>query len=379
MVGVPQIDRALAPAPPGALVALAHEPGVEAEPFLYQCAAAHSAVGRPVVYLTFDRRPSAILRDMTECGGVPRRLDFVDAFSSLVGDRSNATWVASDGRDPVQLAALLARAARERPGAVLVAESLSSLVEQSDPGLFEPAWPALKAAMRGFRMSFALAVRWLGDETLPLEDFDAVIGVRGMHDRVVFGQTFAVERAAWTPQASPSPTPYKVLRPGGVVPYVPKVVVTGAYGAGKSTFVQAVSDTAVSVNRLGTTVALDHGRVTLDGLAADVFGTPGQARFDPVLRTIAGQALGVVVVVDSTDPGSFARAREMMQVVWKEGLPSIIAANKQDSKGALSPREVARRLAAPRHVRVVPCVASRRDDARAVLRELLSQVLEVAP
>ena len=71
VVGVPQIDRALAPAPPGALVALAHEPGVEAEPFLYQCAAAHSAVGRPVVYLTFDRRPSAILRDMTECGGVP--------------------------------------------------------------------------------------------------------------------------------------------------------------------------------------------------------------------------------------------------------------------------------------------------------------------
>jgi len=178
------------------------------------------------------------------------------------------------------------------------------------------------------------------------------------------------------PPADAKPRLYKSMKPGGVFVYIPKIVVTGPFNAGKSSFVRAISDTSVSVDHLGTTVALDHGRVTMDGLTADVFGTPGQARFDPILKVVAGQAVGVILVVDSTKPDTFPRAREMLNQTWKQGLPGIVAANKQDEPDALPPAEVARLLSPPPHVRVVGCSGQDQESGRAVLRMLIEQILE---
>ena len=77
-----------------------------------------------------------------------------------------------------------------------------------------------------------------------------------------------------------------------------KLVVCGGYGAGKTTFVGAISeivpitteapitevsieiDTGAVATKVSTTVALDFGRISLDsGLVLYLFGTPGQARF----------------------------------------------------------------------------------------------------
>jgi uncharacterized protein len=193
---------------------------------------------------------------------------------------------------------------------------------------------------------------------------------------VTTGQYFVVERAQGAPVREPRPRLFKALKPGGVHVYVPKIVVTGPYNAGKSSFIHAISDTAVSADHLGTTVALDHGRITLEGLTADIFGTPGQARFDPILRIVGGQAVGVIVVVDSTKPDSLDRARDMLQQMWRQGLPAIIAANKQDLPGALTPAEVARLMDPPQGIKVVGCQGQDRESGRQVLRELLDQILE---
>ncbi|MDX1611920.1 MAG: GTP-binding protein, partial [Candidatus Thermoplasmatota archaeon] len=161
----------------------------------------------------------------------------------------------------------------------------------------------------------------------------------------------------------------------GVHVYIPKVVVTGPYNAGKSTFVHTVSDTAVSVDRLGTTVALDHGHVTINGVTADIFGTPGQARFDPILRTVAGQALGVIVLVDATKPDTFPRARELLEKTVVHGIPVIIAANKQDLPGALTPEEVEARLKPPRHVKVIGCSGQDRASSRRLLETMNDNIV----
>ena len=75
--------------------------------------------------------------------------------------------------------------------------------------------------------------------------------------------------------------------PGGVKIYIPKILVTGPYHAGKTSFIQSASFRSVSVNRENlegnneTTVALDFGHVKLGGFVVELFGTPGQERFDP--------------------------------------------------------------------------------------------------
>lgn len=380
-VGVPQLDRLLAPVPEHATLVFLNDPGVDAEPFAYQAAQRRLENGGTVVYAVTNRAPSTIARAMREFGcdlaAHRGRVFWVDAFSSLMGMGSEADYVAVSPGNMEEFSTLLDRAGREHPDALLVVDSLSQLIDQGSWERFAAGFPRLLAAMRRFAMSEAIFTRWpySGDLDALLASFDGVVTLRGVEDRVMVSQYFRVERASWRSDLDEKPRLYRSLKPGGVHVYIPKIVVTGPYNAGKSSFIHALSDSAVSVDHLGTTVALDHGRVTMDGLTADVFGTPGQSRFDPILKIVAGQALGVVVVVDSTKPDSFARAREMMHLTWKQGIPGIIAANKQDLPDALPPEEVAKLIAPPPTVKVVGCEGQDRESSRRVLRELIDQIL----
>ncbi len=76
-----------------------------------------------------------------------------------------------------------------------------------------------------------------------------------------------------------------------------KIVITGPFNAGKTTFIKAVSEiTVLSTERrvtegteLGageTTVAMDFGRITVsDDVVLYLFGTPGQERFSFMTRS----------------------------------------------------------------------------------------------
>jgi len=164
---------------------------------------------------------------------------------------------------------------------------------------------------------------------------------------------------------------FKLAKPGGIRAYIPKILVTGPYNAGKSTFVHAVSSKAISVDRLGTTVALDYGHVEYKGFSIDVFGTPGQERFDPILKVLGGEALGVILVVDSTKPETFTRAKELLEKTTKFGLPYVIAANKQDLPNALSPEEIRKRLNLPKDIPIIPTVANKGIGVYEVLDALI--------
>ena len=72
-----------------------------------------------------------------------------------------------------------------------------------------------------------------------------------------------------------------------------KMVVTGPFAAGKTEFINSVSEIDVvsterkitraseAATKGATTVAMDFGRITVDeNLILFLFGTPGQRRFD---------------------------------------------------------------------------------------------------
>jgi len=125
----------------------------------------------------------------------------------------------------------------------------------------------------------------------------------------------------------------------GLVMYVPKILVTGPYNAGKSTTVKTMSETSVSVDRLGTTVALDHGKVERRGIKADIFGTPGQKRFDWALNFLGRSIFGCFLIVDSRNP-DYERAHEMHEELKAKGIPTIVLANFQNKEGSLPPESI---------------------------------------
>jgi hypothetical protein len=208
------------------------------------------------------------------------------------------------------------------------------------------------------------------------ELFNAVIKVGGIAERVIFGQYYGISKVDWT-KAKEATMLFRVLKPGGVKAFIPKILVTGPFNAGKSTFIHSLSTRAVSVDRLGTTIALDHGYVVHRGVSADIFGTPGQERFDPILKLLGGEAMGVFLVVDSTQPSTFARAKSMLELTKTFGLPTVIVANKQDLDGALATDAIREKMKLPADIPIVPTVATEKKGILQAFEILLDKIMEV--
>lgn len=379
--GVPALDRSLGDIPDGGLVLLRHDPTVDAVPFVLQSAASHLREGADVVMLVTNRSPSRSLEGLEEVEAHVdrRRLHIIDAHSALMGMADVAAYPVKDPSDLMQVVARVEQAALAHPRSVLLVDSLSGLLDHADEARFLATLPRLAAAFRRFAFCTAVWTGWPYSQDIEsaLSGFDAVVSLRGVEERVVLHQTLAIERSAWSRPARP--TLYKVDRPGGVLVYVPKVVVIGPHDAGKTTFVHSLCGTALSVERMGTTVAMDRGTVTLDGVKVEVFGTPGEARFDPLLPTLASQAVGAILLLDATRPETFARGKDMLQKVWRRGLRAVIALNKSDRPGALKIEQARRRLAPPPAVPLVSCVANDPASAAAVLTRLVEDVLNPEP
>ncbi|WP_287583089.1 GTP-binding protein [Candidatus Borrarchaeum sp.] len=123
-----------------------------------------------------------------------------------------------------------------------------------------------------------------------------------------------------------------------------KIIITGAFSSGKSTLVQSLAkESAISLDKSGTTVALDHGTVDVLGIPAFLFGTPGLVRFSILRQILSEGADGMIFMVDSANPNieNFNEIwQEMQEIQIVASIPCVIAANKQDLPGAKSVEEI---------------------------------------
>ena len=169
-----------------------------------------------------------------------------------------------------------------------------------------------------------------------------------------------------------------------------KMVVTGPFSAGKTEFIQSVSEIdVVSTERKissaaersvkeSTTVAMDFGRITVDeDIVLYLFGTPGQKRFDFMWEILSEGMLGFIVMVDSTRPETFREARSILETFRAYApTPYVVAANKQDHPDAWDPEDLRIALRIEPEVKLLPCIAKEKDSVRNVLLELLYTILE---
>lgn len=168
-----------------------------------------------------------------------------------------------------------------------------------------------------------------------------------------------------------------------------KMVITGPFSAGKTQFIQSVSEIdVVSTERKissdaervkeDTTVAMDFGRITVDDdLVLYLFGTPGQRRFDFMWEILSEGMLGFVVLVDSVRPETFREAKHILEVFKAyANTPYVVAANKQDLPDAWTPEDVRIALKIEKEVKVLGCVARDKETVKTVLLELLYSILE---
>ena len=174
-----------------------------------------------------------------------------------------------------------------------------------------------------------------------------------------------------------------------------KFVVSGGFGAGKTTFVGAISEipplrteaamTSVgsgvdarkgSADKTTTTVAMDFGRLTVDEtLVMYLFGTPGQERFGFMWENITAGALGAVILVDTSRLDQSFPAVDHFEA---KGIPFVVAVNRFRSDDPHGLEDVRAALGIADHVPMAECDARETDSAKKVLLLLLEHLAATA-
>lgn len=161
-----------------------------------------------------------------------------------------------------------------------------------------------------------------------------------------------------------------------------KILVTGTFNAGKTTFIKSISeiDTVYTDKKMleseeWTTVAMDFGRIMVDEkLSLYLFGTPGQERFDFMWDILQEDIIGFVLLVDSIVPKVEATLGILDFFAERTDAPYVVACTKQDHKNAL-PVETIKTQLGLNAVPILPCVATDRESVKQVLLVLLHQVM----
>ena len=167
-----------------------------------------------------------------------------------------------------------------------------------------------------------------------------------------------------------------------------KMVVTGPFNAGKTEYIQTVSEIDVvstekkissDVEKIkpSTTVAMDFGRITVDDdLVLYLFGTPGQKRFDFMWEILSEGMLGFIVMVDSTRPETFREARSILETFRAYApTPYIVAANKQDLDDAWEVDDMRIALRLDPAIKLLPTVSIDKESVKNTLLELLQTIV----
>lgn len=162
-----------------------------------------------------------------------------------------------------------------------------------------------------------------------------------------------------------------------------KIVVTGPFNSGKTEFIQTISDIPVVSTekkittedrgiKAETTVAMDYGRVMMDGDTLYLYGTPGQTRFDFMWEILSGEMDAFIVLADSTDLPSFPDVAELVDLfAGFVNAPHLVVANKTDLDGAAKITDVRRGTKIGGDVTIMPCVATQKSSVRQVLLQVV--------
>jgi small GTP-binding protein len=362
-------------------------PFLDVNPLAMQISYQRLVEGDSVLYYVNNKSPSAVIEESEILGfdflkyRSSGDLCFIDGFSGLFGLESEEKYFVDLPNDPVSVSEVVSNALTDNSELgkfLFVVDSLNTVLDQCGSVILREVdiWCKYVTVFDG--VSCYIFSEWgYPEETLEQIDvlFPSIIDLKPI-ERIVASQVITVSKNLGLP-VDTLRIPVKVIKPGGIRGYIPKILVTGPFQAGKTTFVHALSEQAVSVQRMGTTVALDFGHVFQRGFAIDLFGTVGQNRFDPILNMLGSESLGVVLIVDSTNPREFPRAKEMLRKAGVHGLPYVVAANKQDLPGALTVDRIRELMQVPDDVPIIGTVASEKKGVIGVLDVLLDIILDV--
>ena len=336
--------------------------------------------GERCLYVDFFRAPQLARRELSKFGPIPEdRLVFVDATSAQLLIPSTERYSIRKPDDLDHIMDTVERAVRETKPVRVVIDSMEFLADRFPKEHVFHRWRQLLdvGKAQGSVVSY-LFLNWTYEqaEIHRIEDMSDYTVEFQSRMRTGILQHFLRLRENRPDGIRTNWVPFTFKELVGLSIYLPRILVTGPVNAGKSTVVRTLCKNAMSVDRMGTTVAFDYGNVQVMGIEAEVFGTPGQERFEFIFKIFARELNGVLLVVDRSNPGELARARQMLDLVGRD-TPLVVLANKADRAGTTSLDEIRRALDIGPQVPVVSTVATEGEGVGEALTILAEMVVGV--
>ena len=129
----------------------------------------------------------------------------------------------------------------------------------------------------------------------------------------------------------------------------------------------------------GTTVAMDFGRITLgDDMWVQIYGTPGQKRFDFMWELLIEGAHGYVLLVPAHMPSSIQEAKKIHSFMQqKSDIPFIIGITHGDHEDAWELEDIQAALDDSEAKNTyVPVNATQKQDVAQVLLALVQNLFQ---
>jgi len=123
-----------------------------------------------------------------------------------------------------------------------------------------------------------------------------------------------------------------------------KIIFTGPVGAGKTTAITSISDVPTVMTeesasdetkhlKDSTTVAMDYGAIILkDATRINLYGTPGQKRFDFMWEILTNGGIGLLLFIDGSDTEALNNLKFFISSFHKfiEKTSVVVGITKQD-------------------------------------------------
>jgi KaiC/GvpD/RAD55 family RecA-like ATPase len=254
---IPKLDDFLGGGiPEGSSILFSAAPGVECEAFGYQILNGIIEDGNKGFIFTNVTEPNNIIYEFKSYGwDLEKYLNeekafFVDGSSEFIGIRSIGKYSINDLN---QIDETVLKAIEDIPNGVGVINNLFTLVDYLDEDqMIKTIGKWNKHARANNSILVYIFTKWdYKPELIKTikNNVDAVVSLNSIEERVIIGQGFMVTNASWN-HPDNNMVLFFVLQPGGIKIYIPKILVTGPYNAGKSSFVKSISKESVSVDRM---------------------------------------------------------------------------------------------------------------------------------
>lgn len=114
-----------------------------------------------------------------------------------------------------------------------------------------------------------------------------------------------------------------------------KIIFSGPVGSGKTSAITSISDVPPTKKDIAVSsppkndknaVALDYGLITLDDeTQIHLYGTPEQKRFDFIWDLLTHRGLGLILLIDNTDPTALTKLEFFLKAFQGFIIPENLA------------------------------------------------------